>query len=211
MLNTALLLSSGSASFASGPNSAGTVYSGHQPASLHSAAVFHSPWSVPVGLKGTETSNVGSGHWARLNNTVVPGGSFSSTSHSLALIDHRAAWQSQPGITRAPFLGTALRPSAIGFNLGGQGLSLDLGSAASVVVLGAGIFKGVGSATIMVGGVSRTFSPGQKVTAGEYLAIKEVLSGAAQTLTLDATGVATGGDFSLNMVSARTGLLSQPV
>ncbi len=209
-LNTAILLSSGSASLAAGPSGVVPVLSGNQGTAPHNSPVIHNLWSLPAAGTGKGTSNVGSGRWPGLNSSGRSGGSISSTSRSLPLVNHRDAYQGLPSITRTAFPGTASRLSSPAFNLGGRGLSLDLSSAATDVVLGAGVFKGAGSATVTVGGVSRTFSPGQKVTAGEYLAIKEVLSGVTQTLTLDAAGVATGGDFNLNMVSSRTGLLIVP-
>ena len=96
------------------------------------------------------------------------------------------------------------------FHLGGQGLSLDLSSANADVVLGANLFRGASTATINVGGTSQTFSAGQRVTAGEYLAIKEALAGTGQTITLTASGIASGGDFSLNLIGHHAGLLVIP-
>ncbi len=80
------------------------------------------------------------------------------------------------------------------------GRSLDLGSVATNVVLSSQLFGTAASVTLNVGGNPQTFVPGQLVTAGIFVAAKQVLTGTAQTLNLTQTGTATGGTFSLNSV-----------
>lgn len=75
---------------------------------------------------------------------------------------------------------------------------LDLSSKAANIVLGAGMFKTANSVTINEGNGTQTFTAGSKVTAGQYLAIKETLARGTQTLLLDKRGTADGGTFSLN-------------
>ncbi len=79
----------------------------------------------------------------------------------------------------------------------GHALDLDLTSTSSIIVLGTRLFNGAASVTIDVGGSKQTFSPGAKVTAAEYVAIKEQL-GSGQTITLNGQGAAVGGSFTTN-------------
>ncbi len=78
---------------------------------------------------------------------------------------------------------------------------LDLASSSANLVLTDQLL-GSRSVTVDVGGQNKTFSTGSHVTAGEFVAIKEVLSGGAQTISLDSTGIATSGYFSLNSVAS---------
>ncbi len=66
------------------------------------------------------------------------------------------------------------------------------------------MFHGTRSVTIEQGGQNKTYRPGMKVTAGEYVAILQVLSANSQSLTLNGAGIATGGSFSLNQLSVGT-------
>ncbi len=52
--------------------------------------------------------------------------------------------------------------------------------------------------TIEVGNVALSFKAGSAVTAGEYVAIQQVLSGGKQEIVLGSGGAATGGTFSIN-------------
>jgi hypothetical protein len=211
MLHTALLLSSGNAALAAGPAGIIPVPQGNQALAPNNSTLHHTVWSSPAVGPGNRVFGTGHGQSGSFGRFGRFGRFGSSPSRPLPLLNHKSPWQSQTTLTGSKPLGINLRLStSTNFSLGGQGLSLDLASPAPEVVLGGGLFKGAGSATITVGGASRTFSAGQKVTAAEFLAIKEVLSGASQTLTIDATGVATGGDFSFNLVSSRTGLLVVP-
>jgi hypothetical protein len=61
------------------------------------------------------------------------------------------------------------------------------------------LFKGsVDSVTINVGGTPTTFKAGSSVTPSEYLLIQQTLGNSSAQLVLNKSGVATGGDFSLN-------------
>lgn len=81
-----------------------------------------------------------------------------------------------------------------------NGFSLDLGSVTENITLGVKLFKEVGSVTIDVGGESKTLTAGTKVTAAEYVAAKQVLSG-TQQVTLDADGKAIGGVVDLSAMT----------
>jgi hypothetical protein len=202
VLNAALLLSSSNAALAAAPAGMIPAPQGNRAVSPNILAPHHQSWTAPA--VGPYIRASGSAHVQAVK-------SRSSSSWTVPLLRHKSPLLglSPLGITSVLTI-TQKQGSPSSFNLGGRGLSLDLASSATDVVLGAGLFKGVGSATITVGDVSKTFSAGQKVTAAEYLAIKEVLAGAAQTLTIDSAGMATGGDFSLNMVGSHTGLLVVP-
>ena len=53
------------------------------------------------------------------------------------------------------------------------------------------------SGSINVGGSTMTVAPGTLITAGESVALSQVLGGGTQNLVLDAAGVASGGQFTL--------------
>lgn len=72
---------------------------------------------------------------------------------------------------------------------------LNLNSSNDVVSLTSNDLLGANSVDLNVGGVSKTFEVGDRVSAAEYVAIK---SGSAQSLILDSHGRAEGGSFSLN-------------
>lgn len=74
-----------------------------------------------------------------------------------------------------------------------SGINLDLGSQTENITLGAKLFEGRDSVKITVGGAEKTLQAGSQVTAAEYLAAKQVLSGAAQSLVVGADGSAAGG------------------
>jgi len=105
------------------------------------------------------------------------------------------AWQNfgmQPGSLAPLLTGNFEKPN--------QGYQLDLGSSVANVVLGSKIFNGAPSVTVDIGGQSVSFHPGSQVTAAEYVAVKEVLSGGQQSLLVNTGGTAAGGTFSLNQV-----------
>jgi len=82
----------------------------------------------------------------------------------------------------------------------GQTLSLDLTSSSTAIMLGSNLFGGKPSVTIEVGGAKASFRAGSVVTAAEYVAIQQVLTGRPQAIALNSAGAATGGTFSLNAV-----------
>jgi len=88
---------------------------------------------------------------------------------------------------------------------------LNLTSTAASIVLGTRLFRGADSITINVGGADQTFRAGQQVTAAQLVAIKQVLAGGQQSLSLNSQGAATGGSFSLNQgISGRVNDLVIP-
>src|SRR5262249_25388939 len=96
--------------------------------------------------------------------------------------------------------GTPAPTSSEGFVDGSSAstFQLDLKSPDANIVLGSNLFNGASSATIRVGGAQQTFRPGSQVTAAEYVAVQQVLSGNhVQTLVLDRSGSARQGSFNL--------------
>ncbi|PZM79025.1 MAG: hypothetical protein DKT66_21295 [Candidatus Melainabacteria bacterium] len=87
------------------------------------------------------------------------------------------------------------------------GIALDLGSAAETITLGDKLFQNQESVTINVGGQEKTFSAGSKVTAAEYVAAKQVMSGTSQTVILDSDGRATGGQIDLSALTSGNNVL----
>jgi hypothetical protein len=82
------------------------------------------------------------------------------------------------------------------------GVDLDLTSSQANITLGSKLMRGLGSVTITAGGAEKTLSVGEQVTAGEFVAIKQELSG-KQTITLDASGRATGGTLNLDSIAGK--------
>jgi len=82
-----------------------------------------------------------------------------------------------------------------------NGVDLDLTSGDRNIVLGTNLFKDVSSVEINVGGATQTYTAGSQVTASEYVAIKQVLSGSNQNLTLDQSGIASGGTLDLTAIT----------
>ena len=80
------------------------------------------------------------------------------------------------------------------------GVNLDLGSTAASVLLAPRLFNGVPNVLINVGGADKLLSPGQLVTPGEFIAAKQILSGAMQSLSLTTNGSASGGSFSFSQI-----------
>ncbi len=81
-----------------------------------------------------------------------------------------------------------------------SGISLDLTSAVESITLGSNIFEEQASVTINVGGETKTVQAGSKVTAAEYIAAKQALTG-TQSVHLDANGRATGGNVDLSALT----------
>lgn len=92
--------------------------------------------------------------------------------------------------------------SALATSLMAGGIQFDLSSSDASISLGSQLFHTVSSVAIAVGGVQRSFHAGSLVTAGEFVAIQEVLGGLAQTVSLNDHGGASGGSFSLNAADA---------
>jgi len=80
-----------------------------------------------------------------------------------------------------------------------RALSLDLSSTSSNITLGNNILDG--AVTLDVGGKTKTFSAGSKVTAAEFAALNQKLATGDQGLELTRNGAALGGSVNLNLVS----------
>ena len=83
-----------------------------------------------------------------------------------------------------------------------NGANLDLTTSSANITLGDKLFGNGGFVTIEVGGEKKNVYAGSKVTAAEYIAVKQVLNGKTQTLTVNASGIATGGTVDLSQVAA---------
>lgn len=84
------------------------------------------------------------------------------------------------------------------------GLNFDLTSVERNIVLGENLLAGE-SVQITVGGESKTVASGSRVTAAEYLAVKQAL-GAGQTLQISSDGSASGGTLSIDGLTADKGM-----
>jgi len=83
-----------------------------------------------------------------------------------------------------------------------NGVNLDLTSNTRNIVLGNGLFGTSSSVVITVGGQTRTVSAGEQVTASEYVAVKQALTGDGQTVIIDVNGAAIGGQVDLGQLTA---------
>ena len=83
-----------------------------------------------------------------------------------------------------------------------SGVDLDLTSADRNIVLGSNLFSTINSSVeITVGEQTQTYSAGSKVTAAEYIAVKQALSGGGQKLVIDGSGIASGGSLDLTSIT----------
>ncbi|MBX3074550.1 hypothetical protein KF913_11515 [Candidatus Obscuribacterales bacterium] len=82
-----------------------------------------------------------------------------------------------------------------------NGANLDLTASAANITLGDKLFADGGFVTIEVGGEKKNVYAGSKVTAAEYVAVKQVLGG-KQEIIINGSGVATGGTVDLNNLAA---------
>ncbi|MBX9670586.1 MAG: hypothetical protein K2X93_23490 [Candidatus Obscuribacterales bacterium] len=78
------------------------------------------------------------------------------------------------------------------YNLNNR-INLDLRSQVENIMLGAKLFSEQASVKITVGGAEKILQAGSRVTAGEYVAAKQVLTGGQQTLVLGVDGSASSG------------------
>ena len=156
-----------------------------------------------LGLSHTRTSEaVGS----TTADTTQKAGLFATILHSSHL--HSQATTS----TASSFLvGRAVPTTVVGPSTqSNRTIATDLGSSAAQILLTSNLFQNHASITLELGGASQSFSPGQKVTAAEYVAIKQVLTDGQQSLKLSATGIADGGSFNVNLVSTKSSELVIP-
>ncbi len=82
-----------------------------------------------------------------------------------------------------------------------SGFDLDLTSGNRNIALGQNLFENGGSVSITVGGETKTYSAGSMVSAAEYVAVKQALGG-GQTVTIDRSGRATGGNIDLETMAS---------
>jgi adhesin HecA-like repeat protein len=83
-----------------------------------------------------------------------------------------------------------------------NGVNLDLTSSERNIVLGRNLFSADdASVTIKVGSETKTFGAGTQVTAAEYVAVKQVLSGGNQSLNVSRNGAASGGSVDLSALT----------
>lgn len=83
-----------------------------------------------------------------------------------------------------------------------NGANLDLTSSAANITIGDKLIKNGSFVTIEVGGEKKNVYAGSKVSAAEYVAVKQVLAGGKQDLTVNSSGIATGGTVDLGQVAA---------
>jgi len=83
-----------------------------------------------------------------------------------------------------------------------RGAELDLESSTRNIVLGRGLFANGATVDVTVAGKTQTFGAGQQVTAAEYVAVKQVLSGGGQQIEVDRTGRASGGTIDLGSLTS---------
>lgn len=83
-----------------------------------------------------------------------------------------------------------------------RGVELDLGSSNRNIVLGKGLFGSEETVEISAGGKTSTLGAGSRVTAAEYVAVKQVLAGGAQQVELDRAGKASGGTVDLGALTS---------
>ena len=88
-----------------------------------------------------------------------------------------------------------------------RGVELDLGSNLRNIVLGRSLFDSNETVSISVGGKTENFSAGSKVTAAEYVAVKQVLSGGGQQVEVDRNGRASGGSVDLGALTSENDVM----
>jgi len=88
-----------------------------------------------------------------------------------------------------------------------NGVNLDLGSDVRNITLGRNLFDNKLSVEINVGGEIKTVAAGSQVSAAEYIAVKQILSGSAQKIVIDGKGAATGGEVDLGAITANNDVL----
>ncbi len=79
-------------------------------------------------------------------------------------------------------------------------LDLDLRSGEKSISLSSKLFKNQSSVTLQLGNSTKTYEVGAYVTAAEYVAIVQALKSDGQSLLLDESGAAHGGQLSLDFL-----------
>jgi len=95
----------------------------------------------------------------------------------------------------------SMQVSSIGAVRLNNGVDLDLTSQTRNITLGRNLFADGASVSITVGGESKTFNAGSQVTAAEYVAVKQVLAGGEQKVSVNLSGIATGGEVDLSALT----------
>jgi len=87
------------------------------------------------------------------------------------------------------------------------GVNLDLTSGDKNIVLGKNLFKDQTSVEITAGGQTRTLGAGSQVSAAEYIAVKQILADGNQKITVNKSGIATGGEVDLSAITANNDVM----
>lgn len=98
-------------------------------------------------------------------------------------------------------------PRAASPNVSPQTLNLDLGTSARSIPAATAVTtsaRTTGPMQFVSGGATRTVSPSDLLTPAEFVALSQILATGRQTLTLNASGTAVGGNFALNAALAQT-------
>lgn len=83
-----------------------------------------------------------------------------------------------------------------------NGVDLDMSSTNENIVLGQNLFKNNAAVEVTVGGETRTFHSGDRVTAAQYLAVKQVIGTGTQLLDIGSDGSAIGGTVNLDGITS---------
>lgn len=83
-----------------------------------------------------------------------------------------------------------------------NGVDLDLTSQTKNITIGRNLLSDeTASVAISVGGETKTLTAGSQVTAAEYVAVQQVLSGGVQKVSVDKAGRAIGGEVDLSALT----------
>jgi len=88
-----------------------------------------------------------------------------------------------------------------------SGVELDLTSTDRSITLGKNLFTDGQLVQISTGSKTISLSAGKQVTASEYLAVKQVLTGGGQRISIDNAGRAVGGEVDLGALTDQGDLL----
>lgn len=122
---------------------------------------------------------------------------LSPNSHKMPVVKHQLRFDSIEG-KRQSFQSTD-NGTVVRLN---SGIDLDLTSNSQNIIIGKNLFSdSVSSIEINVGGETKTLTAGSHVTAAEYVAAKQVLTGQTQSVLLDRSGVARGGSVDLGSLT----------
>ncbi len=117
--------------------------------------------------------------------------------HNLKLQNAQARLNLRNESRNQPVINTYSAPSV-------TPIDLDLSSSLASIVIQQDMFRRGPSVTIQVGDSIKTIQQGDSVSAAEFVSFQQAQTGRGQTLTVDQSGKATGGTFSLsNLTSGR--------